>query len=170
MNNTILKQALPHIIAGLIFLILSAIYFLPQLQGEQIRQSDLIHYKGMSKESRDHFEKTGERTLWTNAMFGGMPTYQINTVSEGNQLRTVDKVLRLFDGSDRAIGRFFLAMISFYILLVLLGANPWLSIGGAIAFGLSTNNLILYEAGQMTKLKSITYLPFIAVGMLPHFS
>ena len=169
MNKVLINKVLPHIAAGLIFLAIATIYFLPQLEGRQISQSDILQYKGMSQESRDYYERTGKKTLWTNAMFGGMPTYQINSISEGNQLKTVDKVLRLFDGSDKAIGRFFLAMIGFYILMVLLGVNSWLGVVGAIAFGLSVNNLILYEAGQMTKLKSITYLPLIVVGMLLTF-
>ena len=169
MNSSLFKNTIPHIAAILIFLTLASIYFWPQFSGQQIRQSDLIHYLGMAQEARDYEKETGEKTLWTNSMFGGMPTYQINTVSEGNQLRVIDKVLRLFDRSDNALGRFFMAMAGFYILLVVLGVNPWLSIGGAIAFGFSTNNLILYEAGQMTKLKSVIYLPIITAGLLLAF-
>ena len=60
-------------------------------------------------------------------------------------------------------------MVSFYLLMVLLGVNSWLSIVGAIAFGFATNNLVLYEAGHETKLKAISYLPLVASGMLLAF-
>ncbi len=167
--NPILKRVLPHVTAVLTFIVLSTIYFLPQLEGKLLRQSDIMQYRGMSQEVREFQKKTGEQSLWTNAMFGGMPTYQINTVSSGNSLKIADRIFSFFRGGDQPIGRFFSAMIGFYILLVLLGVNPWLSIAGAIAFGFTTNSLILFEAGHMTKMKSITYFPLIAAGILLAF-
>jgi len=162
-----IQRALPHLIAVLIFLAACAAYFSPQLQGKVPEQGDIIQYLGMSQELREYKQETGERTLWTNAMFGGMPTYQIKTVHEGNTLRALEKVGKL--GISRPIGRFFLAMLGFYLLLVLLGVNRWLSIIGALAFGLTTNNLILFEAGHQTKLKAISYLPIVTAGMLLAF-
>ncbi len=167
--NPILKRVLPHVTAVLTFIVLSTIYFLPQLEGKLLRQSDIMQYRGMSQEVREFQKKTGEQSLWTNAMFGGMPTYQINTVSSGNSLKIADRIFSFFRGGDQPIGRFFSAMIGFYILLVLLGVNPWLSIAGAIAFGFTTNSLILFEAGHMTKMKSFTYFPLIAAGILLAF-
>jgi hypothetical protein len=101
-------------------------------------------------------------------MFGGMPTYQIITVSEGNYLRNIDKALQLY--IHHPIGRFFAAMVGFYIMLVVLGVNPWLAFAGAVGFGLTTNNLILYEAGHLTKLQTISYFPLIIAGLLLAFN
>ncbi|MEZ4986611.1 MAG: hypothetical protein R2795_16500 [Saprospiraceae bacterium] len=53
--------------------------------------------------------------------------------------------------------------------MVLLGVNTWLSVIGALAFGFATNNLVLYEAGHLTKLQAISYLPLVASGMLLAF-
>lgn len=167
--TSILRQSTPHIIAFFGLLLLSVIYFYPQLNGKKIRQGDVEQYQGMAKEINDYQEQTGERILWTNSMFGGMPTVQIKNIYAGNQLTVADKAFRLFFGSDQPIGRFFSAMIGFYILLVLLGVNPWLGIAGAIAFGLSTNNLVLFEAGHMTKVKSIFYFPLLIAGMILAF-
>ena len=75
--NPILKRILPHAAAILTFFVLTAIYFLPQLQGKVVQQSDNIQYLGMSQEVREYYEETGNSSLWTNSMFGGMPTYQI---------------------------------------------------------------------------------------------
>lgn len=162
-----IQKAIPHLIAAGIFLLACAIYFSPQLQGQMVQQGDIVQYRGMSQEVREYKEQTGETSLWTNAMFGGMPTYQINTVSEGNSLKLLDQVGTL--GIAPPIGRFFLAMLGFYLLMAVLGVSPWLSIIGALAFGLTTNNLILYEAGHETKLKSIAYLPIVALGLLLAF-
>ena len=165
--NTIIQKAWPHFLALALFLLASAVYFSPQLSGKVPEQGDIVQYMGMSQEVREYYEQTGERSLWTNAMFGGMPTYQINTVSEGNSLKVLDRLGSL--GIKPPIGRFFIAMLSFYILMVVLGVNNWLAAIGALAFSFTTNNFILYEAGHETKLKAIAYLPLVAAGMLLAF-
>lgn len=165
--DTIRKQILPHLAAIAVFLGVCTAYFSPQLQGKVIEQSDIIQFKGMAQEALSHYEATGKRTLWTNAMFGGMPTYQIVNSAEGNMLQYVNKALEL--GINRPIGRFFLAMLCFYILMLSLNINPWLGIIGAIAFGFSTNNFVIYEAGHVTKFHTIAYLPLIAAGVVLAF-
>lgn len=162
--NPIVKTILPHLTAIVIFLGLSAAYFYPQLQGKEINQSDITQHKGMAKEIQDYKEETGNITLWTNSMFGGMPSYQIILVKSGNLFYPLNKVLTL--SIDEPIGRFFVGMLSFYILMICLGVNQWVSIIGAIAFGLTTNNIILFEAGHLTKVRVITYLPIAALGVV----
>lgn len=165
--NPIVKTILPHLAAILLFIGLSAAYFYPQLQGKSLNQSDITQHKGMAKEMQDYREATGTRSLWTNSMFGGMPTYQISIERAGNLFYPMNSVLTL--SIKEPIGRFFVAMLSFYLLMVVLGVNQWISIVGAIAFGLTTNSIILYEAGHMTKLRVISYLPLVALGLLLTF-
>lgn len=164
MRSPLLQQVLPHIAAILLFLILNSFYFSPQLSGKVVEQSDIIQYLGMAKEVKDYKKETGETSLWTNSMFGGMPTYQINTSKEGNYLKYLERTIYL--GFKNPIGVFFAAMLSFYILMVVLGVNPWLSIIGAVVFGFTTNNFLLYETGHETKLKSIAFFPLIIAGMI----
>lgn len=165
--NNLTRQILPHLTAIGIFLVVAAMYFSPQLQGKVAEQSDVIQYKGMAQEVKAYYEETGERSLWTNSMFGGMPTYQINTVSAGNVLRQADYWFRLY--IPRPIGRFLAAMIGFYILMICLNVNHWIAIIGGIAFAFTTNNFILFETGHITKLKAVSYFPLIAAGMLLAF-
>lgn len=162
-----LSAVLPHVVALVAFFLVSAFYFSPQFSGKVISQGDIIGYKGMSEELRRYKAETGEESLWTNAMFGGMPSYQINTISSGNHVKKLERVVRLFLAPPA--GQFIAAMVSFYILMVLLGVSPWLAIVGGMAFGFSTNSLILYEAGHETKLRVISYLPLIAAGLLLAF-
>ena len=71
------KIALPHAIAVLIFLIISVAYCLPVFQGMVVSQQDMLGTRGMTQQSFEFFEKYGRYPLWTNSMFGGMPTFQI---------------------------------------------------------------------------------------------
>lgn len=165
--NVLLSKIWPHLAAVGVFLIVCAVYFSPQIQGKVIQQGDITQYLGMSQEIREFKEETGQKTLWTNAMFGGMPTYQISSVRDGNLLKPVKKASNLW--ISRPIGLFISAMISFYIMMVVLGVNPWLSIIGAIAFGFTTNNFVLFEAGHNSKLDAIAFLPLMAAGILLAF-
>ena len=75
------KALLPHIVAVLTFLILSVIYCKPALEGKVVEQHDVQQWKAMSHQSFVYREKNGNFPLWTNAMFSGMPAYQIAIAS-----------------------------------------------------------------------------------------
>lgn len=165
MFKLFLKKAFPHFIALLTFLVINMIYFYPQLDGKKIIQNDKISNTGMGREARIYYHTNGESTLWTNSMFGGMPTYQINAYHYGNKMDWFEPVVRLFFSPP--IGLFNTLMIGAYLLFILLGVNHWLSIIGAVAFGLSTNNIVLWEAGHSSKLMAIaTFGPIIAGTLL----
>ena len=162
-----MKKFFPHIVAIISILLINVFYFWPQFEGKVVQQGDIISFMGMSKEARDYQEKTGDPALWTNAMFGGMPTFQISAPNKANKLSYIEKALQF--GLNHPAGFFILGMISFYILMLVLGVNPWLALLGAILFGLSTNNLILYEAGHTSKIRTIMISPIIIAGMILTF-
>lgn len=166
-NRTLIKRFLPHISAIVIFLLGTCIYFLPQLEGKIVPAGDIVSYKGMASEITKYKEETGERTLWTNSIFGGMPTFQIDGSQPKNLIQYVEKASQLF--FKRPIGYFFAMAIMFYIFLVYLKINPWLSIIGAIAFSLSVGNMTLFEAGHMTKLRVLASFGLIATGFFMLF-
>jgi len=80
MKNLPWKQIVPHVIAIVIFLLITLVYFSPVLEGKRLKQSDITQWKGASKELKDFREETGEEALWTNSMFVGMPAYQISVL------------------------------------------------------------------------------------------
>ena len=166
-NSSIFQKALPHVVAILSFLVICSMYFSPQLNGKIVQAGDTISSHGMSREMVDFLEETGERTLWTNTMFGGMPTYQIGAVQPTNSLRYVEKTMRLY--IPRPIGYFFAMMVGFYITMLLFGVSPWVSLIGAIAFSITTNNLVLFGAGHMTKLRTFAFFGFMLVGIVMAF-
>lgn len=158
MKRTIIQYALPVVA----MLILSCIIFYPQLQNKQYPASDIIEYQGMSHETREYYEQTGEHTWWSNSMFGGMPTYQIVASKQGNLMKYVEEVIRLF--IQRPIGYFFMIMICAYIGLCLLGCSPWVSAFGAVVVSLSVSNFVLFSTGHMTKLRVLALSAPILIG------
>ena len=162
-----LKTFLPHLFALGLFLVMVLVMFLPQFQGKTLQQGDIVQYRGASSELRAYADETGERTNWTNAMFGGMPTYQISAVSTGNELTLARRAFYGFMGGPA--GYVFCGMLTFYLMMIFLGVSPWLAIAGAVTAAIATNNIVLYGAGHVSKLGVIMYLPLIAGGVLLAF-
>jgi hypothetical protein len=158
------KTLIPYVVAVLLFLALSLVFLSPLLEGKVLRQDDTIRFKGMSKEIVDFREETGEEPLWTNSMFGGMPAYQISTKYNANLLQYVDRIFRL--GLPHPADYVFLYMLGFFILMVVLGVNPWVSIIGAMAYGLSSYFLIILEAGHNSKAHAIGYMAPALAGII----
>lgn len=163
MNTISLKTFLPHGIAVLIFVVISFAYFPQHLEGKVLQQSDIRWWEGMSKELRDYQEETGEFTLWTNAMFGGMPTYLIVSPPSTNLLKYLHLIFTLHHA--KPVCYLFLFLIGFYIALLAFRVNPWLAIAGALAFAFSTNSFTLIEAGHLTKVQAIGYMSPIIGGV-----
>lgn len=152
------------IIAG--FIAISFIYFFPVFEGKDLPQMDNIHAKGMSQELVE-FEKQhpGEESLWTNSMFGGMPAYQIKNGKSVNVFTYVHRALR-FGLPYTTVAILFTYLFGFYILLISLKMNKWLSAIGAIAFAFASYNLIIIEAGHITKTYAIAYMAPALAGFI----
>ena len=146
----------------------ACIYFSPVLSGKKMYQGDTQKFEAMVKETKDYHARTGEYALWNSAMFGGMPIYQVG----GNPpMKSIMSPLRSvvnldFIGLGRTIGVLFLYLIGFYLALVLLGCSPWLALLGALAFGLGSYNIIIVEAGHITKAWAMAMMAPIFAGMV----
>ncbi len=158
------KKFRPHllIIAG--FAVLALIYSFPALKGMVLQQHDTISWVAMSQEAREWHEKTGENTLWSNSMFGGMPTYLTYVPESNNFIYPVQKMIASLLVKPAYF--FFIAMLGFYILMSTLRVNRWLAAAGAVAFAFSTYNPIIIVAGHETKMVSIAYMPMVIAGLL----
>ena len=154
----------PHLVAIVVFLSITFAYFSPLLDGKRVSQSDMNQYLGMSKEITDFKEKTGEQTLWTNSMFGGMPAYLISVEYSANLVRYANLIMNL--GLEKPANYLFISLIGFYILLLIFGVNPWLAIGGAIAYSFSSYFFIIEAVGHNTKALALAYMPPIIGGVV----
>ncbi|MGN6266376.1 MAG: YfhO family protein [Ginsengibacter sp.] len=165
MKNPRLQKLIPHIIAVVIFLIVAVVYCKPALQGKVPQQSDTQQWHAMAQQSFDFKEKHGYFPLWTNSMFSGMPAYQI-----AFDPRTKISVAYLADvltlGMPIPVSFFFLACICFYFFCIVAGANPWVSILGALAYAYSTFDPIIIAVGHNTQMISIAYAPAVLGGLL----
>ena len=162
-----LQRVWPTLAALLIMLLASMAYFSPQLQGKVIGSGDTLANVAMGAEVRAYGRETGRQSLWTNSMFGGMPTYQITGPERGNVLRYVERALHL--GFERPISYFFMLMAGMFLLLRVLGVPLWLSCLLSIAFGLGTNHMVLFEAGHMTKIRAISFMAPVLAGLIVLF-
>lgn len=157
-----------HVGSIAIMLVVSMAFFSPILKGKLIYQGDTQKFESMVKETKDYHQKTGEYALWNSSMFGGMPIYQIG----GNPpMKSIFAPLRSTAnlevlGWERSIGVLFLYLLGFYIALVVLGCSPWLSLFGALAFGLGSYNIIIVEAGHISKAWAMAMMAPILAGMV----
>ncbi len=151
-----LMKALPYLAAILVFLLLSLAYVSPVLEGRQLLQSDIVKFQGMSKEIADYRAETGREALWTNAMFSGMPAFQISVVYANNIANFFHKVFTLW--LPRPADMIFLYFAGFFMLMLLLGVNPWVALAGAVGFAFSSYHFIILEAGHNSKAVAIGYM------------
>ncbi|MCB2208986.1 MAG: YfhO family protein [Bacteroidetes bacterium] len=167
MDKQLFRKSAPYLVAILVFLAITLTYFSPLLEGKKLKQHDITMFKGMSKEIVDFREKTGEEALWTNSMFGGMPAWQISVKYQANLVRYIDKVLML--GLPYPANYVFLYFLGFFILMLVLKNDPWVSLLGAIAFALSSYFFIILGAGHTSKAHAIGYMAPVLAGIILAF-
>ncbi len=165
MNKSLWQKVQPHAIALGIFFVISCVYCLPVFKGMVVAQHDIIGWKGVAQQSIEFHEKHGYYPLWTNALFSGMPTFQILTGSMHNI--TLGWLHHLFTLSlpDPA-GLFFLACTGFYILCMSLGVRSRLAILGSLAYAFSSYSAIIVSVGHTTKFSSMGYAPAVLAGLI----
>ena len=164
MNKTLLAKFTPHIAAFFLFICISLWYFSPIIEGKQLIGHDTESWMCMAKETIDFNTTHDDVTLWTNSMFGGMPTYQISLIQPYNLIKYIDDVIHVFPGQ---IGNLMLYLVGFYILLLAFRVNPWLAIAGSIAFSFASYNFIIMAAGHNSKAITIAYMaPLIGAVFL----
>lgn len=164
LNKLSFKTLLPHLVAIITFLVITLIFFHPVVfEGKVMTQNDIIQGVSSGQEVSQFRKETGEEALWTNSMFGGMPAYLINVYWGGDITRHVHNLLSLYLPSPARYS--FLGMFCFYLLLLAHRVNPYLAIGGGIAYGLNSFLMISIEAGHIWKVAAITYMPLVLAGV-----
>lgn len=166
--KNIVKQALPVLIAIGVFVLLSVIYFSPVLEGKQLAQTDELKAQGMAKELVDYNNATGKDAHWTNSMFGGMPAYQIRGGQNNNIFNFFTTIFRL-GLPYTSIAILFVYFLGFYIALLTLKIDKWLSLVGALAFALGSYNIIIIAAGHITKAYAIAFMAPVIAGIMLTF-
>lgn len=151
-----------HFVAIGLFLLIVFVYFKPQFEDMSLRQNDVKQYIGMANESYWFKDKTGQEQLWTNSMFGGMPTTQITLIHPGNFIgRAVMNFINWFPAPG---GMVLLHLVCFYIMLLCFRVNRWLAILGAIAFAFASYEIVILEAGHNSKSLAVAFMAPVVGG------
>jgi hypothetical protein len=167
-EQSLLMKLLPHAIAVILFLVVTMVYFSPLLEGKVLSQHDVEQFQGSAKEISDYYYNEGKTSAWTNSMFSGMPAYQIGVYGGSpNFLDYLEKPFKAL-GSTTA-GPVFAGMLMAYILFCLMGFSPAIAMLGAIAYSLSSYNIVILNAGHVTKAWTLAYMPLIVAGIMSLF-
>lgn len=155
-----------HLISVGVFLAVTIVYFLPVLEGEKLPTHDIKQHSGMASELLQYkADHNGEASLWTNSMFGGMPGYQIATPYPKSLFLIKPVYQVLVQGLPKPMNMLLLYFLGFYVLLISFRVDWRLAIAGALAFGFSSYNIIIIDAGHNTKALAVGLAPLVLAGV-----
>lgn len=165
-KKAFLSKVLQHVAVIAFFLLATVIYFSPEFfDGKSLPQHDVTQFQGSSQDIRELYNNEGESSAWTGGMFSGMPSYQIGVWGGSpNFLDYVEAPLKAL--GNTTAGSVFAGMLMAYILFLILGFSIPMAMFGAIAYSLSSYNIIILDAGHVTKAWALAYMPIVVGGIL----
>ncbi|MDR2285977.1 MAG: YfhO family protein [Prevotellaceae bacterium] len=166
MKEMSLKGYIPYIVAIAIFVVISIIYFAPEIfQNKTLYQHDIVTASSIGREASQFHAETGERTFWTNSLFGGMPMYQIAPGGQSNRfLSHIRAAVSLYLPSPASL--LFILLLGAFLLFIALKFNVWMAVLGAIAYAFSSYFFIIIEAGHIWKVLVLAYIPPTFAGII----
>ena len=161
-----LKLWLPDILAVVLFAVISFAYFFPaDIEGRILYRHDSSAGRGLGEEASEYYHRTGERTRWTNAVFGGMPTYQMSPVYNSTTvLSKAESAYHLWLPEN--VWFVFAYLLGFYIMLRAFDFRQYLATLGAVVWAFSSYFFIIIAAGHLWKVMALAYLPPMIGGVV----
>ena len=161
-----LKIWLPDILAVVLFAVISFAYFFPaDIEGRILYRHDSSAGRGAGQEATEYQQRTGERTRWTNALFSGMPNYQLApSYNSTSTLQKVEKAYHLWLPEN--VWFVFAYLLGFYILLRAFDFRQYLAALGAVVWAFSSYFFIIIAAGHLWKVMALAYLPPMIGGVV----
>lgn len=163
---TTLKRLLPDIVAVVLFAVVAFAYFFPaDTEGRILYRHDSSAGVGAGQEQEAYYQRTGERTRWTNALFCGMPTFQsAPSYKSTDVLYSFIDIYRLWLPEN--VRLLFAYLLGFYILLRAFDFRSYLAALGSVMWAFSTYFLIIIAAGHIWKVWALGYLPPMIAGIV----
>ena len=152
--------------AGIVaFFLVLAYAFVPEvLSGKIVNQSDITGFKGMSREASVwNAAHPDDPARWTDSMFGGMPTTSFMPSSEGDWTQGLYNLLMT---GKRPATWLFISLLGAFLLMLSLGIDKFLAIGGAIAVTFCSYNLQIIQVGHNTKMQALAFLPWVLAAVM----
>jgi len=164
MEKKTLNKILFFLGAVVVFLVL-AYGFVPQvIAGKVVNQSDITGYQGMSHEATTwDAAHPDDKTAWTNSMFSGMPTTMLTGNDTGDYTKPLYKLMLL---GKRPATYLFISLLGAFLLMLALGINKFLAIGGAIAVTFCSYNMQIIQVGHNTKMQAIAFAPWVLAAVI----
>ena len=164
MNRKLLQKIGIGLGAVLFFLGLSYSFVPEVLDGKIVNQADISHYVGMSREMTVWNDAhPDDPTQWTGSMFSGMPTTPVTIVNGGDATQPVYDFLLL---GKRPATYLFIALLGGFLLMLSLGIDWLLAVGGAVAIAFCSYNFQIIEAGHNTKMQAIAFIPWVLAALI----
>ncbi|MBR5397897.1 MAG: hypothetical protein IK145_08620 [Bacteroidales bacterium] len=154
------------IYAGIVaFFLVLAYAFVPEvLSGKIVNQSDITGFKGMSREASVwNASHPDDPARWTGSMFGGMPTTSFMPSSEGDWTQSLYDLMMT---GKRPATWLFISLLGAFLLMLSLGINKFLAIGGAVAVTFCSYNLQIIQVGHNTKMQALAFLPWVLAAVI----
>ncbi len=166
MKNDLVKKLVPHVVAILLFLLVSVLFCRPALQGNVLNQHDVAGWRGVANNAFEYKDTAGHFPLWNTNVFSGMPNYMI-ALDGKSILPNLQNVFGL--GLPQPISFFFIACLCFYILCLSLRVKQVVAVFGAFVYAFATYNPVIISAGHLTKMYSIGFAPLMLAGFILAF-
>ncbi len=149
-----------------IMAIISLVYFAPDnFDGATLNQSDMLQGAANGHEGAEFMARTGEKALWTNSLFSGMPTFQISPTYASNALFDwINNLYGLWLPSPSNL--LYMMMFGFFIMLYCMGLRWYYALIGAIGWGFSSYFIIIIGAGHIWKFLALSYIPPTIGGLI----
>lgn len=159
-----IKKLLPYIAIGALFLIVACTYMMPALDGKFIGTSDGVQGFSAAHESSMYAQQTGDRTWWTDSMFGGMPNYQIGGGKYQAEYWTDWIKHWMLWGHRNAMAIVLIYCLGFFALLRSMKIDKWLSAVGALATAFSSYFFIIIAANHHGKTSTLALMSLALAG------
>lgn len=147
------------ILAALLLAVVAFLFFFPDaMQGNVLQQADTLQGMANGQEGVEYHQATGKTTRWTNALFSGMPNFQISPSYPANDvLSGFAKVYSLWLPAPANL--LFIMMLGFFIMCLCLRFKWYTSLFASLAWGFSTYFIIIIGAGHIWKFLALAYVP-----------
>ena len=164
MDKTLVKKIATYLGIGLLFLILAYGFVPDVLTGKIVNQSDITGYRSMSQEAVSwNNAHPDDPTYWTDSMFGGMPTTSFAPSSSGDWTQSLYNLLMK---GKRPANWLFISLLGAFLLMLSLGVDKVLAIGGAVAVTYCSYNFQIIQVGHNTKMQAIAFLPWALAAVI----
>jgi len=164
MKNIEWKKILKYALPILAFVVIAYGYAPQVLEGKIVNQSDISSWEGMANEIVSwNKANPGERTLWTNSMFSGMPATSISVIYEGD---FTQYLYDLFFTGARPASYLLISLVGGFLLMLAFGCNVYLAFLGAIAISFCSYNMQIIQVGHNSKMVAIAFMPWVLAAVV----